>query len=135
MQIRNNKEFFFQTFFSFIGLIIFLSILWHNVKNIILNKDNKSISFQNIFTRTIKEYKFSDFDGYINTFVNHDSFGIHYKTIGLVKGKKIIRRIDSYFYSNYDNLREGLTDCNYLGEIKFGWWDSIKMLLNFEVLS
>ena len=110
------------------------SLLWFNVKNISIDNDNKIISFQNIFTRTITNYNFTDFDGFIDTFIKHGKGGYSYKAIGLVQGKRVVRRIDSYYYSNFDQLREGLTNCNYLGEVRFGFWDSLKMLLNYEVL-
>ena len=134
MQIRDGREFFFQAFFGSLGFLLILSILWFNVKNITIDKTNKTISFQNIFTRVTTKYNFSDFDGYIDTFVAHDSMGVKYETVGLVYSKRVLRRIDSYFYSNYKELREALSDCEYLGEVRFGFWNSIRMLLNLEVL-
>src|SRR5437867_51058 len=91
-------------------------------------------TFQNIFTRITKAYNFSDFDGFIDTFVTHDSVGVPYKTIGLVYSKRVLRRIDSYYYSNYKELREGLSDCEYLGEVRLGFLNQIRMLLNLDVL-
>ena len=79
-------------------------------------------------------YNFSDFDGYIDTSIRHGRSGSSYATIGFAKGKKILRRIDSYYYSNFNEIKSGLTNCKYLGEIKFGTWKSIKMLLNYDVL-
>ena len=134
MQLRSENEYHIQIGLALFGLLLMFSLLWFNVKYIRVDTGNKVISFQNIFTRAITTYNFSDFDGYIDTFIKHGKGGYSYKAIGLVQGKRIVRRIDSYYYSNFKELREGVKNLNYLGEVKFGFWDSLKMLLNSEVL-
>ena len=119
----------------FFGLTVFWClILSAQVKNITIDTNNKAISFQNIFTRKSKVYLFSDFDGFINTAIPHDNLIYPYNTIGLVKGKRIIRRIDKYYYSNIDELKSGLCEIKNLGDIKFNFWERVKMLLKFPVL-
>lgn len=132
-------ELFFSKEYQIIGMAIFFlllscSYLYFRIKNIRINKDNKIISFQNIFTRKITNYNFTDFDGYIDTFIVHSKSNNWTKTIGLVQGKRVVRRIDSYYISNFNQLREAFTNCNYLGEVKFCNWDCFRMTLNYEVL-
>jgi hypothetical protein len=119
----------------FFGLTIFWSIILSaQLKNITIDLVNKTISFQNIFTRKSKVYLFSDFDGYINTAIPHDISFYPYNTIGLVKDKRILRRIDKYYYSNVDELKSGLNEIKDLGEIQFNVWGRVKMMLKFPVL-
>lgn len=134
MELRNDKEYYIQIGLALFGMLLMSALLSLNVKNISINNDNKIISFQNIFTRTVTNYNFTDFDGYIDTFIRHGRGGSSYKVIGLVQGKKVVRRIDSFYYSNFDQLREALSKCNYLGEVRFGFWDKLKMILHYKVL-
>ena len=88
--------------------------------------------FKNIVTRQTKSYAFSDFDGYIDTFLNHKSAS--YKTIGLIKDKKVIHYIDSFWVSNYDELRQSLEGLEYLGTYNFGILKQFKMLFRQPVI-
>lgn len=132
IQLLSDRKFFHLILFFCTYLMLPILALWLNVKNIVINKDNRSISIQNIFTRAIQEYKFSDFDGYIDTYIKHNFYSS--KTIGFVKDGKIIRRIDSLYYSNYDEIKEGLAELVYKGEVKFGFWKMLQMRLNYKVV-
>jgi hypothetical protein len=134
MQIRSEFEFFIQAGLGLAGVILFLGILLQNVNNITIDVCSHRIRFQNILTGRVRKYKFTDFDGYIDTFIEHDQMGIKYETIRFIKNKRVVRRIDSYFYSNYDELRAALIDCTYLGEFRFGLWKRLKMILHLPVL-
>jgi hypothetical protein len=121
-----------------------LSILWipplfwclilsAQVKNITINLSTKTITFQNIFTRKSNIYLFSDFEGYIDTTIPHSNFYSD-KAIGLIKDKKVIRRIESYYCSNYNELRNALQEMENLGNIKFNFFKRVKMFLKYPIL-
>ncbi len=119
----------------FAGLSAFFWIGWCSlVKNITVNATAKSISFQNILTRKQRKYLFSDFDGFIDTAIPHDNTGYTYQTIGLVKNKRIVRIIDSFYHSNVAELRSGLSSMPNMGQVNFGFFRRIKMLLKYPVL-
>ena len=117
--------------FGFISLF-FLFLISSFIKSITIDSYSKTMIFKNIVTRQTKSYAFSDFDGYIDTFLNHKSAS--YKTIGLIKDKKVIHYIDSFWVSNYDELRQSLEGLEYLGTYNFGILKQFKMLFRQPVI-
>jgi len=114
-------------------LFIFSILLSFFVKKIIINPIDKTIRFQNLVTRQIKSYSFSDFDGFLDTTIEHRGMGF-YKTIGLIKNKKVVGYIDSFFYSNFDELRNELKSINYLGTKNFKQWEKIKFYFGIQIM-
>ena len=100
--------------FLFLGLACFMVIIFAAlVKNIEIDPDAETISFQNRFTRQRRNYSFSEFDGYIETAIPHDNLK-PYNAIGLVKDKRVIRIIDNYYYSNFEELKSGVNEMVYI---------------------
>lgn len=114
----------------FFGLFLFLISIY--IKKVIINSLEKSITFQNIITRRKQEYLFGDFDGLIDTYLKHRYS--NYKTIGLIKDNKMVRYIDSFWCSNYDELRDELNDLKYLGTFNFGRLKQLKLLLRRQII-
>ena len=128
----DDKSFYVMVIVFCFFLIIFLLIISAHVKNVAIDISSKKISFQNIISRRTKTYSFADFDGFVDTFLNHQA--AQYKTIGFVKDKKVVRYLDSFWFSNYSDLREALSSSKYLGTYNFGTWKRIKLLLRMQIL-
>ena len=128
----NEKSFYVMAFVFGFFLIFFLFLISAYVKNITIDTTSKTISIQNVINRRIKIYSFSDFDGLIDTYLTHRI--AKYKTIGLIKDKKVVRYIDSFWYSNYSELRAALNGLNNLGTFDFGTLKSIRLLLRLQII-
>ena len=102
------------------------------IKKVNIDPISKTISFKNIFTRKTKTYDYNEFDGIVDTFLNYKSAS--YKTIGFVKDKKVIRYIDSFWVSNYDELRQSLQDIKNRGTYRLGSWKQLKLLFRQPVI-
>jgi hypothetical protein len=119
---------------SFLGgaIVLFVWLILLYIKKITIDISNRSITFRNIVTRNVKQYNFEDFDGFIDTFLDHKN--ALYKTIGLVKDKRVVRYIDSFWISNYDELHDSLQNLKYLGVYQFGSWKQLKLLFRKEII-
>ena len=115
------------------AILIFGSIFTYGANAIYIDPANKTIKFKNIITRKTRSYSFDNFDGYVDT-LQRDGRGNSYKAIYLVKEKRFIAKISSFFYSNYNELKDGLSDLPYLGFQTFGIIDSFKVLFGIDVL-
>ncbi len=130
----DKVQYYFTIGIATLGILIaFVSIRFYP-ENILIDSEANTISFQNVLTGKKEKYNFSDFDGYIDTVIKHGKGRRSYNAIGFVIGKKVVRRIDSYYYSNFDELRIALTNCNYLGEKELKFGARLRMLLNYDVL-
>ena len=127
-----------QNFFTIgvatLGILMVFVSLRFNAKNICIDSGANFISFKNVLTGKIEKYNFSDFDGFIDTVIKHGKPRRSYNAIGFVIGKKVVRTIDSFYYSNFDELRIALANCNYLGEKQLKFGARIRMLFNDDVL-
>ena len=130
----DKAQYYFTIGIATLGILMVFVSLRFNVANIYIDSEANFISFQNVLTRKISKYNFSDFDGFIDTIIKHGKGRRSYKSIGFVIGKRVVRRIDSYYYSNFDELRIALTNCNYLGEKELRFGARLRMLLNYDVL-
>ncbi len=130
----NKTQYYFSIGIAILGILMVFVSLRFKVENICIDSEAGFISFQNGLTRKIEKYNFSDFDGYIDTIIKHGKGHRSYNAIGFVIGKKVVRRIDSYYYSNFDELRIAVANCNYLGEKKLKFGARLGMLLNYDVL-
>jgi hypothetical protein len=106
--------------------------LWRRASIIFIDTLSKTISFKRLFTmqQTIKS--FDDFDGFIDTY--QYARGGSYRVIYLVRQKRFVKQISSFYYSNLDELQEALTPMKYLGEQNFNLIKSVKILFKLPVL-
>lgn len=120
--------------FAILGgsLVILISVMVTCIKKITIDEPMKTITFKNMITGRSRTYDFVDFDGYIKTYLNHKHSA--YETVGLVKDGRVIRYIDSFWVSNYDELCQPLEDLNFLGTYKFGIWKQLKLLFRKPVI-
>jgi hypothetical protein len=113
-------------------MLLFGSQLWRDAKIILIDTFGRTISFKNLFTRQQTISSFDQFDGFIDTF--QSSRGGTYRVIYLVKDRKFIRKISSFYYSNLDELQNSFVDIKYLGRQNFNIIKSFKILFNMPVL-
>jgi len=117
------------------GFIIFASLWLKTLATIItINTDQNIITFTNFFTKRSKTYSFSNFDGYIQTVEFNSKTRTQHKVLCLLKNKVIIRKISGSFYSNIDELQEGLKPLNDFGFEKFGMAKKLKIFFKQPVL-
>jgi len=128
----DNRSFIFLISILGGSIILFVTFISAYIKKVTIDTTNKTISFKNIITRQTKLYDYDDFDGFIDTFLNHKSAS--YKTIGFIKDKRVIKYIDSFWVSNYDELHQSLTDLKYLGTYRLGSWKQLKLLFKKPVI-
>lgn len=106
----DKAQYYFTIGIATLGILMVFVSLRFNVAKICIDSETNFISFQNGLTRKIEKYNFSDFDGFIDTIIKHGKAHRSYNAIGFVNGKKVVRRIDSYYYSNFDELRTALAN-------------------------
>ena len=132
MHMPTTKAKIFQFVLPTIGIVSFGSQLWRDANIISINTFAKTITFQNLFTRKRRMYDFNYFDGFID--MNQSSRSGTYRVVYLVKEKRYIEKISSFYYSNLDDLEAALTPMKYLGFNKFSIFKSIKVLFGGQVL-
>lgn len=109
--------FLFVTFFLVMILLI-VYLLARYAFLITINKQEKLITFKNIFSWRTKEYQFNDFDGFIDTIAYNAKADRHFKMIYLIKDKKVAKIITGVYYANIDELQNALQPMKYFGFIK-----------------
>ena len=132
MHMPTTKAKIFQFVLPTIGMLLFGSQLWRDANVILIDSFTKTITFQNLFTRKSRLYDFNYFDGFID--MNQSSKSGTYRVVYLVKEKKYIEKISSFYYSNLDDLQNGLTPIKYLGFKRYSIFKSIKILFGGQVL-
>ncbi len=115
--------------------LLFLSI-WLKTVALIITIDTiqNTIAFTNFFTKKTKIYSFKHFDGYVQTVDINSKTLIEYKALYLLKDKKVDRKITGAYYSNIEELQEGLKSLPYLGFQRFGVVKRLKILFKQPVL-
>lgn len=104
----------FITFFLIMIILIIYSFARYAYL-ITINKKEQIITFKNIFSWRIKEYKFNDFDGFIDTIAYNSKSGEQFKVIYLIKDKKMEKIITGFYYANIDELQKALQPMKYFG--------------------
>lgn len=103
----------FITGFTFLLVFIFNS--WRRYAfNIEIDKNKRTILFQNIITRQTRLYNFTDFDSYLDTYPMTTKGGC-YKVLYLIKNKRAEKIITGFYYENIDELQEAISSIKYLG--------------------
>lgn len=98
-------------------------------KTVIINTNNSIIAFKIFMLPIAKAYAFEYFDGYVDT-ITKDKYG-SYQCFYLVKDSKLKYKISEKYYSNIDELKEGLSSSfKYMGFIKYTTSLSIKIALH-----
>ena len=97
------------------GFILFSTVGIYTIKKILINRANKIITVNNFLFGKARVYNFSELDGYYDMMIKHGRSGTSYEAISIVKNKKVVLKIDSYYYSNFYEMRQGLTELKYLG--------------------
>jgi hypothetical protein len=136
IDIPNQRSFNAWMVINCIACIIFGSLLSFRASLVTINFENKdlrTISFENIFSRQTKTYNFSELDGFIRTKLWHRQYSEN-KTLFLIKGGKVVKKIDNFFYSNVDELEKGLKDLPYLGFIPMGFVNSMRVLFDQPII-
>jgi hypothetical protein len=135
MDIYSQRTFNSQVITALGGCLIIGSFLSSRASSIEIQSDGilKTLIFKNLFTRRIKVYYFQEFDGYITTKLWHKQWNVN-KTLCLIKEGRVVKKIDNFFYSNVDELQEGLKEMPYLGFKNMGIVNSWKVLFNQPIL-
>jgi hypothetical protein len=130
-------------FFSGLGLlVVFITVVLPffiiaqmklNYKVTTIDTDLRTISFKMFILPITRTYNLDYFDGYINTIVK-DKYG-DYKCFYLVKDGKMMYKMSGRFYSNIDEIHEGLFLLKDLGFIKSSVSLSIKIAFGSHVLT
>src|SRR5690606_2239973 len=131
MHMPTTKAKLFQFILPILGIILFGSQLWRDANIILIDTFAKTITFQNLYTRKSRLYDFNYFDGFID--MNQRSKSGTYRVIYLVKEKRYIEKISSFYYSNLDDLQSALTPIKYLGFKRYSIFKSIKVLFGGQV--
>jgi len=122
---QSDRVFIAWTLILLVPGVIFMTLSSIFIKKITIDTIRKTILFKNILTRQTYKYDFSYFDGAIHTFLEHKGA---YKTIGLVKDRKVVRYIDSFWVSNYTEMDDALKEIKFLGHYNFGLCRQILLL-------
>ncbi len=104
-----------------------------NYKITIIDTGLKTISFKMFLLPVTRTYPLDYFEGYINTVVK-DKYG-EYKCFYLVKEGKLMYKMSGRFYSNIDQLYEGLSSLKDLGFLKLSTSLSIKIAFRRRILT
>lgn len=104
-----------------------------NYKITIIDTDLKTISFKMFLLPITRTYPFGYFEGYIHTVVK-DKYG-EYKCFYLVKEGKLMYKMSGRFYSNIDQLHEGLSSLKDRGFLKLSASLSIKIAFKKRILA
>jgi hypothetical protein len=129
----DSKSFYIAAIVFLLPLCFFTLLVSAYLKIITIDTIRKTVTFKNILTRQTKTYDFDSFDGLIDTFLNHRN--IFYKTVAFIKDKKQVRYIDSFWVSNYDEMRQSLHGISFLGTYNFSAWKRLKFLLKKQVIN
>jgi hypothetical protein len=133
ISMGTSSEAHLQLAFFSIAALLFGSVFTYGANKICIDTTSKSITLKNIITQKVKSYSFDSIDGYVDT-MQRDGRGNSHKTIYLAKDRKFVVKISSFFCSNYNELRDGLTDLTYFGYQSFNIIDSFRVLLGLNVL-
>jgi hypothetical protein len=107
-------------------------MLWGEAKAILIDDNNSTICFANIFTRRKEIYSFDEFDGFVDLY--QPVTGGRVRVLYLIKNGKFIKKISGFYYSNLDELIAALSPIKYLGKQDFGLIKSLKILFNMTIL-
>lgn len=105
--------------------VLFLILLATQSPRVLIN--DKDIKFQNpVLPFLRKSYDWFDFDFYYT--VEEQSRGATYEAIWLVRNGKLKRRISSFYYSNYELIKENIA-LPYHGRLRINPFKQLYCLL------
>jgi hypothetical protein len=118
-------------FVMFIVIAISLKLLWD--ANILeIDSDLKTIKFTNRITWFSSVYNLNYFDCSIIVF--EPIKGGYARNYYLLKDRKVIKRIDGLIYSNQSELEIALSEIKSMGEKKYSYLNSAKILFGLPIL-
>ncbi|QNN42798.1 hypothetical protein [Pedobacter roseus] len=123
----------FVIFSTMVLPVYILAQMKLNYKITIIDTGLKTISFKMFLLPVTRTYPLDYFEGYINTAVK-DKYG-EYKCFYLVKEGKLMYKMSGRFYSNIDQLYEGLSSLKDLGFLKLSTSLSIKIAFRRRILT
>jgi hypothetical protein len=132
MSMQTAKANIFQFVLPTIGVLLFGSQIWRDANTIQVDTFAKTITFKNFFTKRSRQYDFDFFDGYVDMLQSSKSGT--YRVIYLVKDKRYIEKISSFYYANFDDLKTAFMTIQYLGFKKYNVFKSIKVLFGGQIL-
>lgn len=132
MSMPTTKAKVFQFVLPTIGVLLFGSQIWRDANIIQIDTFSKTITFRNFFTKRSRQYDFDYFDGYADMLQTSKSGT--YRVIYLVKDKRYIEKLSSFYYSNLDDLQTAFTTIKYLGFKNYNVFKSIKVLFGRQIL-
>jgi len=112
-------------------MFLFGSQLWRDAKILSIDTLSHTISFTNLFTRHHSKYSITNFDGFVDMY--QPTHGGSCRVLYLVKGKKFVKKISGYYYSNLDELQNALAPLKYMGQQSFNLFKSIQILFGVPV--
>jgi hypothetical protein len=103
-----------------LALLVFGYLIWRHCPVICIDIESfkKSIVIKNRFTGFRRTYVFDDLDGYRTKRVAHVQLTTFYDAICLVQHTRVVHRIDSFYYSNFREMRRALYVLQSLGREK-----------------
>jgi hypothetical protein len=101
-------------------------------KTILIDPVSRTISFKMFILPITKTYPFDYFDGYVDT-ITKDKFGT-YKCLYLAKDYKLKYKMSAKFYSNINELQQGLSSLKYIGPIQYSNTLSVNIAFDQAVL-
>ncbi len=132
MSAFNSKEGLSLFIILLLLLTFFGSQIWRDAKFITVDTLSKSITFSNFFTRKKIIYSFDGLEGFIDMYQR--SRNTSYRVIYLIKDRRYIEKISSFYYSNLEDIQEALAPTKYLGRQKFNILKSIQILFNRKIV-
>ena len=130
MNTESNQS--FNIYLSVLGCLLFGIVFVSNANIISIDTNARVLSFDNFITKKLKRYSFDNLDGYIDC-TQRDGASNEYNVIYLVKEQKYVAKITSFSCSNFNEMKNGLTSLNYLGNRRFTLLDSLKVMLGLSV--
>jgi hypothetical protein len=131
-----SKETLMLLFFVSISLLMAIGafiLFFKLVKIVNIDTNSQNISFKNILTGSINTYVFNELSGFYTSIREAGSHHKLVKVIFITKDNLIIGKIQSGYYSNFDNLESAISNLPFLGELKYSDIKSIKINLTNKI--
>lgn len=130
-EMSSDSEAYFHIISFFLLSIICAPVTIMNCTTIYIDTFSKTISFRNIIINSTRIYRFDELQGYVES--SYKVKGGTERVIYLVKDDKRVERITENYYSNYDELKQGLSSINYMGVRIFYFFEHLKILFRMTV--
>jgi hypothetical protein len=114
---------------SVVGMQVSM-LWWFSTQNRFIYVENDAITFVNpVLPFIVKTKKWADFDYFIS--VDEQSNHTSHEAVWLVKDGKLAARFSSFYYANYDELKQGIMTKN-RGKRDFNPFSQLFVLLGLK---